>query len=396
MQFTYENQAGIRKRAKIPLSIQHRREEIEAAISGYVRAQADTNTELAELYEQILYIIAKPMIRGLANHLGLKRGVSGLAIPLTEALENYHAQLDAAARTDKAKRRRRQALKRCIDTLELRHPHELTKESAAKLRKVLDANNFGFETQWFHWAKLIAFCSYWCDVNGITRKHHRILSKRDFRNVTTGSRLIRRTLSQDELRKLFEAARYSTKRYGFMTGRRRALAYELLLYSGFRPSELARTRIDDYMLDNGNPRIRCKAHNSKTGYERTVPIPAHFAEALKGYLDELEYPADRPIWRGIATCGSDELIDHDLAAAGIPKETSDGRATLYSLRYTFISNLLHAGVDPQTVRELAGHRSLEMTLNVYARQRDDQRRAAVEKLEAIWEVHPETKMQEQA
>lgn len=55
--------------------------------------------------------------------------------------------------------------------------------------------------------------------------------------------------------------------------------------------------------------------------------------------------------------------------------TTGELATFYSLRHTYATMLLRAGVDAKTVASLMGHSSVAMTLNVYASM-DPQARAA--------------------
>ncbi|MCC8191101.1 MAG: tyrosine-type recombinase/integrase [Planctomycetes bacterium] len=43
---------------------------------------------------------------------------------------------------------------------------------------------------------------------------------------------------------------------------------------------------------------------------------------------------------------------------------------VHSLRYTFITEMIAAGADVKTVQYLAGHKSIQTTLAVYAQVRD--------------------------
>ena len=47
--------------------------------------------------------------------------------------------------------------------------------------------------------------------------------------------------------------------------------------------------------------------------------------------------------------------------------TLDFEVTLHQLRHTYITNLIHAGVDPKTVQYLAGHESGKITMDIYAK-----------------------------
>lgn len=47
--------------------------------------------------------------------------------------------------------------------------------------------------------------------------------------------------------------------------------------------------------------------------------------------------------------------------------TMDFTVTPHQLRHTYITNLLHAGVDPKTVQYLAGHENSKTTMDIYAK-----------------------------
>lgn len=45
----------------------------------------------------------------------------------------------------------------------------------------------------------------------------------------------------------------------------------------------------------------------------------------------------------------------------------DFRTTPHQLRHTYITNLIHSGVDPKTVQYLAGHDNIKITMDIYAK-----------------------------
>ncbi|MBN2712270.1 MAG: site-specific integrase [Planctomycetes bacterium] len=53
---------------------------------------------------------------------------------------------------------------------------------------------------------------------------------------------------------------------------------------------------------------------------------------------------------------------------------------IHSLRYTFITELISAGVNPKAVQYLAGHSDIQTTLNIYAQCRPEPVQQAIEKL----------------
>ena len=53
---------------------------------------------------------------------------------------------------------------------------------------------------------------------------------------------------------------------------------------------------------------------------------------------------------------------------------------LHSTRHTFATDLIMNGADPRTVQTLLGHKTLDMTMKIYAKTFMEQRRTAVAKL----------------
>lgn len=45
----------------------------------------------------------------------------------------------------------------------------------------------------------------------------------------------------------------------------------------------------------------------------------------------------------------------------------DFEVTPHQLRHTYITNLIHASVDPKTVQYLAGHQNSKITMDIYAK-----------------------------
>lgn len=72
--------------------------------------------------------------------------------------------------------------------------------------------------------------------------------------------------------------------------------------------------------------------------------------------------------------------------AGISMTTTDGKGQtidvvcLHSTRHTFASNLIRNGADPRSVQQLLGHRTLDMTMKIYAKLFAGQQRTAISKL----------------
>jgi integrase len=56
----------------------------------------------------------------------------------------------------------------------------------------------------------------------------------------------------------------------------------------------------------------------------------------------------------------------------------------HSLRHTFATRLIEAGIDPKTVSSLLGHSSVSTTLNLYVHPQMEQKRLAVEVLNELF------------
>jgi site-specific recombinase XerD len=63
-------------------------------------------------------------------------------------------------------------------------------------------------------------------------------------------------------------------------------------------------------------------------------------------------------------------------------EAKIAKFTWHCLRHTFISRLVMKGVDLRTVQELAGHKTIAMTVR-YAHLAPEHNQAAIEKLDPV-------------
>jgi len=72
--------------------------------------------------------------------------------------------------------------------------------------------------------------------------------------------------------------------------------------------------------------------------------------------------------------------------AGVETRTVDAEGhevdhvDVHSLRRTFATNLIINGTDPKTVQELMGHKTLDMTMRLYAKINTGTKRQAIGRL----------------
>jgi integrase len=73
-----------------------------------------------------------------------------------------------------------------------------------------------------------------------------------------------------------------------------------------------------------------------------------------------------------------EVFERDLALAGIPKHTPEGKLDFHALRTVFINLVIDSGAGVKEVQDLARHSTPEMTMNVYGRSDVDRKAALAE------------------
>ena len=184
------------------------------------------------------------------------------------------------------------------------------------------------------------------------------------------------------------------------------------LYSGLRREEILGLEWDCVFLDEEVPYIAVRRawhsdHNRpvittdlKTkAAKRDVPIPANLVDCLREAKEKsiseyviadkngepLAYSQLRRIWNYITVRGTQERTLYKYVNGQAIRKTFkpepgqkcvnrenivyclDFKVTPHILRHTYITNLVHAGVDPKTVQYLAGHENSETTMDIYAK-----------------------------
>jgi integrase len=163
----------------------------------------------------------------------------------------------------------------------------------------------------------------------------------------------RRALTADEIERLLEA---STERY--------RPVWLCLVTTGFRKAELVNLTWDDIDWDAKVIKVQNKeGFETKTGNIRQVPVADRFYDILKELRSRSESKYvfvtknGTPLRYNMLT-----RFRGTLKRAGIDQEGVD----IHSLRYTFITHLIRNGANPKVVQRLAGHRSIIVTMNIYA------------------------------
>lgn len=158
-------------------------------------------------------------------------------------------------------------------------------------------------------------------------------------------RSIPSVLSSEEVARVLDAAR---------PGRERVLL-QTAYACGLRISELVQLQVGD--IDSA--RMVIIVRQGKGGKDRIVPLsPRLLAELRQFWLVHRSLPWMFPgaKQRPLNQAGVQRQFQRTLRRAGIDK-----RATPHTLRHSFATHLLEAGVDIVTVQKLLGHTSLSTT-----------------------------------
>lgn len=173
-----------------------------------------------------------------------------------------------------------------------------------------------------------------------------------------------RYLQEDEIERLLQAC--DAYLYGIVL---------TALHTGMRKGEILDLKWQNVDLKNGIILIE----KTKTGYRREIPI----SDTLKAYLKQLfvkrrlntDYVFVNP------ETGK-RFIDLKRSFNSACKKAGLHEVTLHTLRHTFASQLVMAGVDIKTVSELLGHQKITTTM-IYAHLSSTHKRNAISKLDEI-------------
>jgi integrase len=304
--------------------------------------------------------------------------------PIRELLEAFRESLCARERTPKHVAQVVARAERLLESAGVRVWNDL---GAIEIERALKAERErGLSAQTSnHLLSAVRQFARWVVLNGMAPEDPlRVLRPL---NVRMDRRLVRRALEPDELQALLRAAMSGPVRQG-MTGPERALLYRLAAESGLRANELRSLTVASFELASDRPTVRLQAGASKRRREDVLPLQTKMARALKAHLGECDHA--EPAFALLASWRAAEMLAEDRDAAGI--DVSDGLAVdFHSLRHTFISNLVRAGVTPRVVQALARHSTPMLTFGVYAHLgADDERQALamLPDLSAAWAQTP--------
>ena len=141
------------------------------------------------------------------------------------------------------------------------------------------------------------------------------------------------------------------------------------LCAGLRKSEIFNLRWEDIDWDRRELVVRI----TKGKRSRRIPLSDELEEGLRlhpkhGSSNFVIHNTDGSQWKDVR-----RGYEAALERAGLP------RMRIHDMRHSFISNLVAAGVDLHTVKELAGHRDIRTTLK-YSHLALGQKRESIERM----------------
>ncbi len=179
----------------------------------------------------------------------------------------------------------------------------------------------------------------------------------------------------DELTLLIATAEKSKIEIEAMTGKDRALLYQLAATTGLRRGELASLCPLSFSFGDRSL-VRVLPAYTKDKRLAELDLASDLAPLVQARLVGLA--TDQPLFPGLAAKDTAKMVAWDCETAGIPIRTTEGKRSFHSLRNSYISMLAES--CPLTLtQKLARHKDVRLTARYY-RPKTDAERAAIEGL----------------
>ncbi len=321
---------------------------------------------------------------------------------LGEHLDSYIDSLAAAGDCETHRKNTRRYLDRLCEDLGWRRLSEIDRSALERWLAAAERAKRSARTRNAFRIAAVAFCNWAVSARRLTANPLAGIPKA---NEKADRRRQRRALTEDELRRLLDAARgrplleARTIRRGRDKGQllakvraevaaertrlgwERALIYKSLVLTGLRRSELASLRVGSLRLDGALPYVVLSAADEKSRNDAELPIRHDLASDISAWLaDRLRRRQDeaRNLGRGIPLAldpreplftvpvGLVRILDRDLQLAGIPKHDARGfTVDVHAMRTTFGTHLSRGGVPLRTAQAAMRHSDPSLTANVY-------------------------------
>ena len=219
---------------------------------------------------------------------------------------------------------------------------------------------------------ITTFCN-WCVVRGYLLEN----PLAGLGEIDTTPVWERRALRLGEIQKLLRVA-----------PEHRRLLYQAAMLSGLRAGELQSLTRDH--LDTERCGLKLDGRWTKNRRKGFQPLPEKLVKRLGAYagtgvvaeLYRRFFPRFPDAERALVYVPSHPAreLDEDLQAAGIPKETKEGKMDFAALRNSYVTLAAEAGANVKELQTLARHSTPVLTLNAYAKKRDERLAELAEKI----------------
>ncbi|MBI1744546.1 tyrosine-type recombinase/integrase [Candidatus Acetothermia bacterium] len=188
-----------------------------------------------------------------------------------------------------------------------------------------------------------------------------------------------RPMEQQEVRRLLAVD---------LTARERAI-FLVALHCGLRVSEVTHLKLGDLDWERHTLRI----NQGKAGADRIVYLTAEVEASLQAWLSERVSSNDYVFcsrWSGqrldqpMSVRQLERLLKRAFHRAGI----DPAKYSFHTLRHTFATQLLNAGISLRSLQELLGHKSLQEVL-IYAQLYESTKRQEFYRAMATIETQPQ-------
>ncbi|NIP37621.1 MAG: site-specific integrase [Candidatus Dadabacteria bacterium] len=165
-----------------------------------------------------------------------------------------------------------------------------------------------------------------------------------------------RILSNDEFQKLYNCSTDSLKAFLLIA-----------VNTGMRPNEIFKLKWKHVDLKQRYINIT----DSKNGDSRIIPINDVLYDCLNGLKKANEHV--------LTHIDGNPVKSNKVAFSSALSKSGIEHCRVYDLRHTFASNLVMSGVDIVTVKELMGHKDINMTMR-YSHPTPEHKKHAVNRL----------------
>jgi integrase len=305
--------------------------------------------------------------------------------PIAPQIESYVASLRASGATPKHVTSLQRRLNLLCEQCGFRTLRDLNRDAVESWLLRGDNLRRSARTKNTYVIAAKSFCNWAVETNRLVANPLARLKRADEKS---DRRRVPRALTPEEIQRLIDAARRrpldeamrinrgwrrgqplarirpETRAKLERLGQERALAYKVMALTGLRLGELSAVRVCDVVLSGARPHIVLDARHEKNRQGSTLPLRGDLTADLRLWVASGEGPSDRVLFR--LNENFVKTFDRDIKLAGIAKHDERGRvACVHSLRHSFASLLVRAGVAPRVAQAALRHSDVRLTMQVY-------------------------------